>query len=57
VIVGRDAVVVRNLSEFLHIVHVVAADVDIEHHRVAVVMLPLHEIFKVRTNGIECFRQ
>ena len=47
VIVGGDAVVVRNLGQLLHIVHVVMADVDIEHHRVAVVMLPLDQVVKV----------
>ena len=45
--------VVSNLGQLLNIVHVVAADIDIEHHRIAVVVLPLHQIFKVRPNRIE----
>ena len=56
-VVGRDAVVVSNLGQLLNIVHVVMADVDIEHHRVAVVMLPLDEIIEVRPNRIERFGQ
>ena len=55
VIVGRDAVVVRQLGQLPHIVHVVAADVDVEEHRVAVLVLLLHQVIEVLRMGTIAF--
>ena len=57
VIVGSDAVVMRNLCQLAHVVHVVAADVDVEHHCVAIVMLPLNQVIEVRSDWFQRFRQ
>ena len=57
VIIGCDAVVVGDFRKLAHVVHVVAADVDIEHHSVAIVMLSLDQILKIRTNRIQSLGQ
>jgi hypothetical protein len=55
VVVSRDAVVVSDRSQFLHIVHVVMTDVDIEHDCVTVVMLPFDKVVEVRSDRFERF--
>ena len=42
VVVGCDAMIVRDFSKLPHVVHVVLADIDIEEDGVAILILLLH---------------
>ncbi len=55
VVIGGNAMGAGNLGKPLHVFEVVAADVDIEEDRLAVIVLPTDEIIKVLADGIECF--
>ena len=57
VIIRRDAAIVSNLGQFLHIVHIVMADVDIEHDRVAVITLAFDQIVKLLLDRLKRLRQ
>jgi hypothetical protein len=57
VVIRRNAAVMSNLSQFFNIVHIVMADVDIEHHGIAIITLPLDEIIEVRTDWLKRFWQ
>ena len=57
VVVGGDAIVVRDLGEFADIVHVVAADVDVDEYRVPITELALDQVIEVLADGSQCLRK
>jgi hypothetical protein len=57
VVVRCDSVIVRDLGELFHILHVVAADVDVKEDAVSVVVLLFHQVVEVRTHRRKSFRQ
>ena len=46
-IIRRDPVVAGDLRQLFNIVHIVVADVDIEHDRVAVITLAFYQIIEL----------
>ena len=54
VVVGGNAVVVRVFGQFSDIFHVVAANVDVEKHEVAIDVLFSQDVFQVLVRGNKC---
>ncbi len=57
VIVSRDTVVVRQLGQTPHVFQIVAADIDVQETRVAVLVLLLHHVVEVGADGHHRLRQ
>src|SRR5262249_47988021 len=53
----RDAVIMGNLDQLLHVVNVGTANIGVEKNRVAVTVLPFHEVFEIRAYVFESLGQ
>ena len=52
VIIGGKSVVVSDLRQFFHVILVDVRDVDVDHHRITVAALVLHQIIEIGLNPV-----
>ncbi len=57
VVVGGNAVVVSVFGELSDVLQVVAADIDVEKHQVAIDVLLPQDVFQILLRGNKCFGQ